>query len=80
MSTALETVQNKLTSYGIPPEQVNTLTLPASLIPSARRKYLELSLTTPMANKLHRALKTERSLGWFISMLPPRQPKEVNPR
>ena len=27
MSAMLESVQSKLTSYGIPPEQVNTLTL-----------------------------------------------------
>ena len=80
MSTALETVQNKLASYGIPPEQVNTLTLPVSLTPSAKRKYLEVSLTTSMANKLHVALKTEEPLGWFISMLPPRQPRVGNPR
>lgn len=82
MGTALETVQSKLASYGIPPEQVNTLTLPASLTPSARRKYLEVSLTTSMANKLHVALKTEESLGWFISMLPPRvgNPRQAPPR
>ena len=79
MSTALETIQNKLISYGIPHDQVNTLTLPVSLISSAMRKYLEITLTTPMANKLHEALKTERSLGWFVSMLPPRPPKRGTP-
>ena len=29
-----------------------------------------------MANKVDKALKAERSLGWFISMSPPRGPKQ----
>lgn len=69
-STTLEAVKTRLTSYGIPQEQVNTLVQPASLIPSTVRKFLEISLTTPMANNLHEALKAERSLGWFISIFP----------
>ena len=74
-STPTENVKAKLASFGLTAEQLNSLYQPASAFPVAARKFLVVSLDTATANKIDRALKANNSLGWFLSVSPPRGPK-----
>ena len=74
--TTMQAVKDKLASFGVSQEQLGTLQQPASLIPTVVRKFLSISLDVPMANRVDKALKAEKSLGWFIGLLPPKGPNK----
>ena len=41
------------------------------------RKYFEIHLEIDDANKLDKALKSDTSLSWFVSVFPPKRPQPV---
>ena len=72
MATSIEVVQKKLDSIGI---ENCSLKLPHHFDPSGKRKYFEVSLSIRDANKVHSVLTSDKSVGWFISSIPPKAPK-----
>ena len=53
------------------------LSEPHLTVSGTSRKYLEIHLEVDDANKLDKALKSDTSLGWFVSVFPPKRPQPV---
>ena len=53
------------------------LSEPHLTISGASRKYFEIPLEVDDANKLDKALKSDTSLSWFVSVFPPKRPQPV---
>ena len=77
-TTPIEAVRNKLESTGVTQAQLNSLNEPASIFPTSLRKFLEISLDVPTANRVDKELKSDRSLGWFLSVSAPRGPQRLH--